>query len=378
MLPETQQPRSAPGPLIFCFQANSHRYRCVPAAGITNPSWKCKISNPKPLGNFTQGRDKAPRRPSRSSSEQSCAGVIRAVMKPFNRQLLMCGNPLVSARWLLQLGKILGECKGNFPYLGIKLCDWATADRGKGACSDSDGAVWCRVEGRWTAKCGRRLELTREERRHRLKRLRLQGRGFPALCNKMLLTETAGAARAHGEPRRRCSADTGCGRSAPRKRNETTALFRQRLWVPVPAEESETSRGAAATSRKQKINGSKRRRSGPPPPLPARHRAPRGSLGLRGLHLRDRSGFNGQEGNAVTQRTLFYSPRNPFLYTISRPSFKYTSVTFTKGSTEIIYRRETRRGRSQHDARETQPNGFTLTGMDCSAGRRATAPPVHR
>lgn len=151
MLPETQQPRSAPGPLIFCFQANSHRYRCVPAAGITNPSWKCKISNPKPLGNFTQGRDKAPRRPSRSSSEQSCAGVIRAVMKPFNRQLLMCGNPLVSARWLLQLGKILGECKGNFPYLGIKLCDWATADRGKGACSDSDGAVWCRVEGRGTA-----------------------------------------------------------------------------------------------------------------------------------------------------------------------------------------------------------------------------------
>lgn len=137
-------------------------------------------------------------------------------------------------------------------------------------------------------------------------------------------------------------------------------------------------RGAAATSQKQKINGSKRRRSGPPPPLPARHRAPRGSLGLRGLHLRDRSGFNGQEGNAVTQRALFYSPRNPFLYTISRPSFKYTSVTFTKGSTEIIYRRETRRGRSQHDARETQPNGFTLTGMDCSAGRRATAPPVHR
>lgn len=34
------------GLLIFCFQANLYRYRCVPAASATNPSWKCKISNP--------------------------------------------------------------------------------------------------------------------------------------------------------------------------------------------------------------------------------------------------------------------------------------------------------------------------------------------
>lgn len=186
------------------------------------------------------------------------------------------------------------------------------------------------------------------------------------------------AARAHGEPRRRCSADTGCGRSAPRKRNETTALFRQRLWVPVPAEESETSPRSGCDLSEAENKRLKAEEERPPSTATCAAPRPAGLPRAAGLHLRDRSGFNGQEGNAVTQRALFYSPRNPFLYTISRPSFKYTSVTFTKGSTEIIYRRETRRGRSQHDARETQPNGFTLTGMDCSAGRRATAPPVHR
>lgn len=46
VLLETQQSSSALGLLIFCFQANSYRYRCVPAASATNPSWKCKISNP--------------------------------------------------------------------------------------------------------------------------------------------------------------------------------------------------------------------------------------------------------------------------------------------------------------------------------------------